>query len=466
MGIGIGTEALIGALFGGGEVAADLGIAGADLGLDAAAAGATDLAGAGAIDAAGAGAEAIDAAAAGGAVDAAGTGAAEAGAIDTGLTAADAAGAAGAAGAVDTLAPQSATQALNFASAAPGATSTGATGALNGANLASIGEGSANVASLPSFQSASTELASGNPTLAAELGQLPPANLNTGPSAIEAVGGSSTPLDIANLAADPTAAPAAGQVAPQSAADALNGAGVAPDRPIFNNGVETGIPGVGPTAQPDTGGLSAGVSNFLNSPYTKAAELALPVGFLGYNLLKGPPPLPSQATAAVENAKASIGPLQGQATQNVPLFNQTAAQDLSLANNFQISPAQAASIQIFVQNAQNQLRQQIANQGNQNVEATSEWAQGNQQIQQQALSMQVQMVNQLISTAFQAASAANAGVSTAVNATSSLDSTLMQAAQIQVQQDTAFQQSITGALQSFGMLAALSNLKVTGATQV
>jgi hypothetical protein len=81
---------------------------------------------------------------------------------------------------------------------------------------------------------------------------------------------------------------------------------------------------------------------------------------------------------------------------------------------------------------------------------------GVNQINQQALTAQVQMVNQLISTAFQASGAATSAIGASSAVTSALDNTLMQAAQLQVQQDQAFQQASSSALQSFGLLAALS----------
>jgi hypothetical protein len=160
--------------------------------------------------------------------------------------------------------------------------------------------------------------------------------------------------------------------------------------------------------------------------------------------MKGTPPLPSAAQAATNNAVAG-------GNTNVPLYNKTAATDLALANNNQISPAQAAQIDIFKKDSYNQLYQQIANEGNADPTATSQWVQGKAQIDEQALAQQQAMIDNLVKTAFSAAGAANA-------ATSATDATLMQAAQIQVQQDTAFQQSISSALQSFGMIAAFSNL--------
>jgi hypothetical protein len=172
--------------------------------------------------------------------------------------------------------------------------------------------------------------------------------------------------------------------------------------------------------------------------------LALPLGLIGYNALKGPPPLPSQAQAATNNAVAG-------GNTNVPLLNKTAATDLALANNNQISPSQAAQIDIFKKDQYNQLYQQIANEGNQDPTATSQWVQGKAQIDEQALAQQQAMIDNLVKTAFGAQGAATA-------ATSATDATLMQAAQIQVQQDSDFQRSIASALQSFGMIAAFGSL--------
>jgi hypothetical protein len=62
----------------------------------------------------------------------------------------------------------------------------------------------------------------------------------------------------------------------------------------------------------------------------------------------------------------------------------------------------------------------------------------------------------LISTAFQASTAANAATSTAANVTAQYDNIFMEAAQLQVQQDQAFQQALGSALQSFGLIAGLN----------
>jgi hypothetical protein len=213
------------------------------------------------------------------------------------------------------------------------------------------------------------------------------------------------------------------------------------------------------------GSVGSKVGSIASNPL---AQLAIPGALLGYNLLKGPAPIPPQANQAIGNAQANLQQLQGEATKNLPLYQQTAATDLNLANSFQISPAQAASIDVWKQNQYNALRQQIANQnpGSPNVETSSEWVQGKNQIDQQALAQQTQMVNQLISTAFQAATAANAAVSTSANVSAQFDSLLMQAAQLQVQQDTNFQNAVGSALQAFGLIAGLGASKLAANSNV
>jgi len=207
-----------------------------------------------------------------------------------------------------------------------------------------------------------------------------------------------------------------------------------------------------PSAWDTLSNAGSTVGKALTSPLAMAA---IPGALLAKTLIQGPQPIPPAADAATKNAIAQLAPLQGKAQQNVDLYNKTAAEDLNLANNFQISPAQAASIETWKQGQMNGLLQQIANQGITNPTQSSEYLQGKNQIDQQALAMQVQMINQLVSTGFQAASAANAGVSTATNVTSALDNTLMQTAQLQIQMDQQYQQAIGSAMQALGLIAGL-----------
>jgi hypothetical protein len=327
----------------------------------------------------------------------------------------------------------------------------------------------------------STELASGNPNLSALLSNAPATPPEPTPSSFAF---SQSPLPAGTQFADASVTDAATAAQPELAAGSLDpgasqvaASASGPGTLEGQLAAEGGLSGSGnavsanamdalanaPAAASGGGGVTGALNSALNSPYTKLAELGIPLGMLGYNLAKGPAPIPPQANMAQQNAINQLAPLQGKAAANVDLYNQTAAADLNLANNFQISPAQAAAIKTDSDNAKNQLYQQLANEGNTDPTKTTAWAQGVNQINQQALTAQVQMVNQLISTAFQAAGAATSGVGASSAVTSALDNTLMQAAQLQTQQDQQFQQASSSALQSFGLLAALSG-KFGGST--
>jgi hypothetical protein len=506
MGIDIALGDLIGGLFfGAGDVAAaDVGAAGlADVaGTAAADVGAADVAGLGA--AAGAGSEvAASAAPAIAAGDVAGQIAAEGGlAADTGLAGAAGAGAAGLADAAatpaaelgaaggglgegvdsalalaDTGAPGAgaADTSLSFLSD-PGAATTGistpATAAPTGA-AATPGAVEANLGAGGTI-TPSTELASGNPNLSALLSNAPATPPEPTPSSFAFT---ENPPPTGTQFADATVTDAGTAAAPELAAGSSSAGSDITASATQGGTLQAQIDaegGLNPPAvanassanamealnnAPATaggGGVTDALGSALNSPYAKLAELGIPLGFLGYNLAKGPAPIPPQANMAQQNAINQLAPLQGKAAANVDLYNQTAAADLNMANNFQISPAQAAAIKTDSDNAKNQLYQQLANEGNTDPTKTTAWIEGNNQINQAALAQQVQMVNQLITTAFQAAGAATQGVGASSAVTSALDNTLMQAAQLQSQQDQAFQQATSSALQSFGLLAALS----------
>ena len=332
--------------------------------------------------------------------------------------------------ALDTAAPDLGTAAIDtapttseFATAANPAVASDATGAA------------------PAVNTGAVDTFAGQPPAELAAGSAP------GPNAI-ASGAADVPGAVPGNVSETVAsaeAPAIGQVAaeggPSSSAivDAAQAGGAAAAAP------ESFLSSIG-------GGLKT-LGGIASNPL---AQLAVPGGFLAYNLLKGPPGIPPQAQQALANAQSNLGPLQGKATQNTDLFNTTAATDLNLANNFQVSPAQAAQLEIYKQDQYNQLRQQIANQnpGGQ-IENSSQWIQGKAQIDQQVIAQQTQMINQLIQTAFQASTAANAGLSTSANITAQYDNLFMQAANLQVQQDQAFNTALAGALQSFGLIAGL-----------
>jgi hypothetical protein len=162
--------------------------------------------------------------------------------------------------------------------------------------------------------------------------------------------------------------------------------------------------------------------------------------------------------------------LQGAATQNLNQWNQAASQDLTAAQNFQLTPGMAAEVDTYVNNATNALIQQIVGHGGGSgamggdFRNTSEYVQGIQQINQQASVMRQQMVQQLFTNAVSSQAQVNGSVSTDANLNSQLDNTLMTAANLQVQQDQQFNTAVSGALQSFGMLAAISTLGGRGIT--
>jgi hypothetical protein len=323
-----------------------------------------------------------------------------------------------------------------------------------GANVAGVSGVPSIAAATAPVATPTAALEAGNANIMALTGAAPDLSQAEGIQAINAAAGPSTTAYAADAA--PLANAAGSETAASAEVPGLAGlAGNAPS--IDSQAASAAAAGANAAAPPgiwDTLSSAGGSLGKLAS--NPLLQLAVPGGMLAYDLLKGPAPIPSAATAATQNAISQLGPLQGKAQQNVDLYNQTAATDLNLANNFQISPAQAASIDQWKQDQMNQLYQQIANQGNTNPTSSSEFLQGKNQIDQQALAMQTQMVNQLISTAFQASTAANAGVSTATNVTSAIDSLLMQTAQLQVQNDASFNQAVGSAMQAFGLVAGLN----------
>jgi len=158
----------------------------------------------------------------------------------------------------------------------------------------------------------------------------------------------------------------------------------------------------------------------------KAAGLALGAAPLALTLAKGEAPLPPQAGQV-----SSIAAQQQAAAQ--PFINSVIANSPTLT--------QAAQLQQQQDQLTNQWRQVLFNQGVQNPEADSRWPQIQAQIQQQ---MQIQ-TQQMIQSNLQAA----LGFSGAAS------NSLLQVANLQVQQDTAFTNAIAGATKALGTVATL-----------
>src|SRR5262249_769252 len=144
-------------------------------------------------------------------------------------------------------------------------------------------------------------------------------------------------------------------------------------------------------------------------------------GLLGYTLMRGEGSLPPQARQA-----QSIAGTEGAFAQDW----------LQRAQAGQLSPAQLAQVDIFRQNALNQLRQQYASAGRPNYQQDSSYLYGVQQIEQQAVAMQQQFIDSMIKNGLSAAG----GATTALN----------QVAQMQIQEDRNFQQAIGDAVKAFG----------------
>jgi hypothetical protein len=415
------------------EIGAGLGLA--DLG-----AGAADV-GFGAADV---GFGAADAAGAVGAADA-GLGAADlgAGAVDAGLAADLGAGAVDA-GVVGGLGVADALDTAGLAGA--GADLSGLGGSLG----TSVGGDAANALALaPDISTGATPATSAATSLAAGTTPSVPSAAAAFTDPATELAGTNTNIDAA-LGADPGSLGSASA----DAAPATLKEGIAANNPL--PGANTGLTGGGGAAPAASSSLTSQLGGVLNSPWTKAAELALPLGFLGSTLYKGAPGIPQQAQQAVNNAQAQAAQLSPQATQNVPLFNQTAATDLTNATNNQISPAQAATLAKYVQDQTNQRYQFYASHGVTDPNSDSRFLGDVAQIKQDALAQQTAMITQLINTAFQSATAANAGLGTAANINSGANNALLQAAQLQAQGDQQYNQAVGDALKSFGLLAAVS----------
>jgi hypothetical protein len=247
-------------------------------------------------------------------------------------------------------------------------------------------------------------------------GEFPPSPVSTpyvpAPGAVTAADAPTIPFSTAGGTTPPVAPTAVGY-APGSPEAAIAGS--------------TGAAPSGITAAPGGGGITGALSNVLSSPWTKAAELALPLGMIGYNVLKGPAPLP---------------PAEQQALANANVVGGFGTQQLQLAQANQITPAQAAQIDIFTQNAKNQLYQKIVNEG-QDPRTSSEYTLGLQAIDQQALAMRQQFINAMITNGISAVGAA--------------DTALQSAAQMTVANDNAFNNALQSSVQAFALMSVLSS---------
>jgi hypothetical protein len=155
----------------------------------------------------------------------------------------------------------------------------------------------------------------------------------------------------------------------------------------------------------------------------------LGAAFTGYEALSGPAALPSSAKA-----------LQAQGNT----LNSASATDLATAQAGTLTAPQQANISQYTQNATNILYQQLASEGVTNPQGDSRFIQGQQQIQQQALAMTQQYIQQSFTNAMSEAGQAANDLGAATTA--------------QTANDTAFTTALGQATASLGGSFALSQL--------
>lgn len=206
-------------------------------------------------------------------------------------------------------------------------------------------------------------------------------------------------------------------------------AGVQAGAPVLAGPVEGGVPGSISSASPGAIGPAGtgGLKDWLPSKSEVGSTLlkgALPAASLAYSAIKGPAELPADARN-LESGGAATAPL-------LALENQGANEGLT----GQLTPSQQASVTQMVQNAQNQLIQQLAQQGVTNPTQDSRYIAGMQQIQQQAMAQQQAYIQQAIQNATSAGGAASGNIASVANE--------------QVQLDTDYQNALAAAFGALG----------------
>ena len=246
-----------------------------------------------------------------------------------------------------------------------------------------------------------------------------------------------TPYDVAPLSMD---TPTADTFESLRATQAVGtGGGTAADARML--GGSTGaLPGgtsltTATGAAPSSGILGTGVS------WGDALRFGGPLaalGMLGTTMARGPAPLPS----AQQQQLNITGP-------GSPVF-QVSQQYLAEAATGQLQPGETAQIEQYRQNANNQLYQQLANEGITDPRSDTRFIQGQQTIEQNAQIMYQGFIN--------------AAVTNGINALGPTTTALTNAAQLQMEQDQAYRQALASATQAFGVSAALSTIGGTRTT--
>jgi hypothetical protein len=180
------------------------------------------------------------------------------------------------------------------------------------------------------------------------------------------------------------------------------------------------------------GGLTSTLTSALASPYTRLGLAAAP---LGLALLRGESSLPSSAQQAQGNAAA------------LSSFGQ---QQLAMGQAGQLNAGQMALITQARNDQMNAARQAMYNMGVQNPQADSRWPQMLAQIDTNVTAMTAQMIQQEITTG--------------LSALGSSSQTLNQIAQMQMNADQNFTNTLVGATKALGLAAGSGAIRTTTTT--
>jgi hypothetical protein len=222
-------------------------------------------------------------------------------------------------------------------------------------------------------------------------------------------------------------APAA---APSYVIPSVAGAPAGADTGLANANASFGAFDAGTTAA--GGGLTSTLSSALASPYTRLGLAAAP---LGLALFRGESSLPSSATQAQANAS------------QLSSFGQ---QQLAMGQAGQLNAGQMALITQSRNDQTNAARQAMYNMGVQNPEADSRWPQMLAQIDTNVTAMTAQMIQQEITNG--------------LNALGSSSQTLNQIAQMQMQADQNFTNTLVNATKALGLAAGSGAIRTTTTT--
>jgi len=238
--------------------------------------------------------------------------------------------------------------------------------------------------------------------------------------------GGGTPADVRMLGGSTGELPAGTSLttAPGEAAGAQDFG-----RALYSDGKFQGIEGVAPAAEGGGGILGTGVS------WGDALRWGGPfaaLGMLGYTAARGPQQLPSAEQQALQNVSPGSP------------VNQVAQQYLTEAATGKLQPGEVAQIQKYQQDANNQLFQQLANEGVTDPTQDSRFVQGQATIAQNSQIMYQGFIT--------------AAVNNGLAAQGNIDSTLQSAAQLQMENDANFRQSLASAAQAFALTSTLATL--------